>query len=108
MLNTASSAELINHKVRTATFRLAVGAVHADIARRALTPVVVTGTLLNTKVFGCPTGDGTFPEDFGEGVAGFVGLAGLDCVADLKGLAEGGVLGLGEGGGEERCEDEDG
>jgi hypothetical protein len=108
MLNTAPRPQLVNHKVRTATLRLAVGAVHADIARRTLAPVVVTGTLLHAKVFGCSAGYGTFAEDFGEGIAGFVGLTGLDCVAGFKGLAQGSVLWLGEGDGEEGSKNEDG
>jgi hypothetical protein len=108
MLNTPSCSQLINHKVRTATLRLAVGAVHADISRCALAPVVIAGTLLHAKVFGRSASYGAITEDFGEGIPGFVGLAGLDCVANFEGFAEGGVLGLGEGGGEERCEDEDG
>jgi hypothetical protein len=108
MVHIPTSAQLINHKVRAATLRLAVGTVHADVARRALAPVVVTGTLLDAEIFGCSAGYRPFAEDFGESIASFVGRAGLDCVADFEGFTEGGVLRLGESGSEERCEEEDG
>lgn len=108
MLNTPTTAQLINHKVRASTLCLAVGAVHADIARRALAPIIVTSTLLHAEILGCSARHRAFTEDFGESIASFVVLAGLDCVADFEGFAEGGVLGLGESGGEERSEKEDG